>query len=94
MLSTCVKMKDLCKNGKLKTTPHISIMEQLQNRAEKFRKQGRLQDEELEEITNEIKEGKTNNSNNKGEGSPANDEHKRVATAIKEGLLQTHGTPP
>ncbi len=94
MLSTCVKMKDLCKNEKLKTTPHISIMGQLRNRAEKFRKQGRLQDKELEEIINEVKEGKTNNSNNKGEGSPANDKHKRVAEAIKEGLLQTHGTPP
>ncbi len=94
MLSTCVKMKDLCRNGKLKTTPHISIMEELRNRAEKFRKQGRLQDKELEEIINEFKEVETNNSNNKWEGSPANDKHKREAKAIKEGLLQTHGTPP
>jgi hypothetical protein len=83
LLSRWVKIKDLCKNGKLKTSSHISIMEQLQNRAEKFRKQGRLQDEELEEIINEVKDSETNNSNNKEEGSLANDEHKRVAKAIK-----------
>jgi hypothetical protein len=29
LLSSCVKLKDLCKNGKLQTTPHINIMKQL-----------------------------------------------------------------
>ncbi len=50
LLSTCVKLKDLCINGKLKMTPHINIMEQLRNRADRFRKQGRLQNEDLKEI--------------------------------------------
>jgi hypothetical protein len=40
LLTTCVKLKELCKNGKLQTTPHNTIMEQLQNRADRFRKQG------------------------------------------------------
>ena len=48
LLTTCVKLKELCKNGKLRTTPHSTIMEQLQNRADRFRKQGQLRDEELE----------------------------------------------
>ncbi len=65
MLSSCVKLKDLCKNRKLRTTPHINIMKQLHYRADKFRKQGRLQDKELEDIINEFKERddimKTNN---------------------------------
>ena len=29
LLSSCVKLKDLCINGKLRTTPHVNIMEQL-----------------------------------------------------------------
>jgi hypothetical protein len=50
LLSTCVKLRDLCINRKLKMALHINIMEQLRNRADRFRIQGRLQDEDLEEI--------------------------------------------
>ncbi len=95
LLSSCVKLKDLCKNGKLQLTPHIDIMKQLQYRADKFRKQGRLQDEELEDIINKIKEGddimKTNNGRS---GTAATEEHKRVMEAVTEGLLQIHKMAP
>jgi hypothetical protein len=40
---------------KEKTTPHINIMEQLRIRADRFRKQGRLQDKNLEEIISTIR---------------------------------------
>ncbi len=36
-------------------TSHTSILEHLRIRADQFRKQGRLQDEDLEEIITEIK---------------------------------------
>jgi hypothetical protein len=95
LLSYCVKLKDLCKNKKLRATPHINIMKQLRYRADKFRKQGRLQDEELEDIVNEIKGGddimKTNNGRS---GTAATEEHKRVMEAVMEGLLQIHGMAP
>jgi hypothetical protein len=69
-------------------------MRQLQIRADKFRKQGRLQDHDLEEIIKEIKEGSTDD-----EGGICNsadqamkDEHRQVSEAVEEGLLQIHGT--
>ncbi len=71
-------------------------MEQLQNKADWFRKQGRLQDQDLEEIIKEIKEGDKLNA---GDGNDraekvAKDEHRQVLKAVKEGLLQEHGTAP
>jgi hypothetical protein len=44
---------------------HTTIMEQLQLKADRFRKQGRLQDKDLEEIIREIKD--SNQLNNKDE---------------------------
>jgi hypothetical protein len=95
LLSSCVKLKDLCINRKLRTTLHVNIMEQLQNRADKFRKQGRLQDEELKDIINKIKEGENFKETNNGrDGTAAREEHERVMEAVKEGLLQIHRTAP
>jgi hypothetical protein len=95
LLSSCVKLKDLCINGKLRTTPHINIMEQLRNRADNFRKQGRLLDEELEGIINKIKEGENFKETNNGrDGIAAKEEHERVMEAMQEGLLQIHGMAP
>ncbi len=90
-----MKLKDLCINGKLQTTPHINIMEQQQNRADKFRKQGRLQDEELKDIINKIKEGENfKETDNRRDRTAAKEEHERVIEAVKEGLLQIHRTAP
>jgi hypothetical protein len=95
LLSSCVKLKDLCIHGKLQTTPHVNIMEQLRNRADKFRKQRRLQDEELEDIINKIKKGENfKDTDNRRDGTAAREEHERVMEAVKEGLLQIHGTAP
>jgi hypothetical protein len=70
-------------------------MEQLRYRADKFRKQGRLQDKELEDIINEIKEGgHSKKTDNNIDGMVAKDEHERVIEAVKEGLLQIHQTAP
>ncbi len=75
---------------------HLSITEQLGIKADQFRKQGRLQDQDLEEIIRESKEG----SETKGRGDSgianeaAKDEHRRVSKAVEEGLLQIHGTTP
>jgi hypothetical protein len=71
-------------------------MEQLQNKADQFRKQGRLQDQDLEEIIKEIKEGGKLNAGdgNNRAGKAAKDEHRRVLKAVKEGLLQVHGLAP
>ncbi len=67
-------------------------MEQLQNRADRFRKQGRLRDKELEDIVSKIKVGEEFKANDVSK--TATDEHKRVMEAMGEGLLQTHGMAP
>ena len=69
-------------------------MEQLQNKADWFRKQGRLQDQDLDEIIKEIKEGDELNAgdgNNRAE-KVAKDKHRQVLEAVEEDLLQVHGT--
>jgi hypothetical protein len=84
-------------NGKFKTTKHSTIMKQLRIRAERFRKQGRLQEQEddLEQIIKEIKEeGWHKDSKGRNEEVAADNEHKRVMEAVEEGLLQVHGTAP
>jgi hypothetical protein len=91
-----MKLKKLHINGKFKTTPHRAIMEQLQIKADQFRKQGRLQDQDLEEIINKIivdKESKDGEENGKAE-TASKDKQKRVLKAVKERLLQVHGIAP
>jgi hypothetical protein len=91
-----MKLKKLCINRKFKTTSHLSIMEQLRIKADQFRKQGRLQDQDLEEIINEIKAGKEFKVGEKSciAETAAKDKQKLVLKAVKEGLLQVHGTAP
>jgi hypothetical protein len=55
LLSTCEKLKENCKDGKFRTTEHSKIMEYLRQRADRFRKQGRLQEEDVENIIKEMK---------------------------------------
>ena len=70
-------------------------MEQLRIRAERFRKQGRLQEDDLEQIIKEItEEGRQEDSEGRNEEEAAEKEHKRVMEAVEEGLLQVHGTAP
>jgi hypothetical protein len=91
-----MELKNLCKNGKFKTTSHTSIMEQLRIRADQFRKQGRLQDKDLEEIIVDIK-GADDLKADKAVGATTgagNDKHLRVLEAVEDGLLQTHGIAP
>jgi hypothetical protein len=92
-----MNLKKLCINGKLKTTPHGNIIEQLQIRTDRFRIKGRLRDEDLEEIIAEIKANKDSNNDDVRDGkatTAANDRHHKVLEAVEEGLLQVHGTAP
>ena len=71
-------------------------MEQLRIKADQFRKQGRLQDQDLEEIISKIKadeEFKDGEENSKAE-TASKDKQKRVLEVVKEGLLQVHGIAP
>jgi hypothetical protein len=56
LLSTCTKLKENCKDGKLRTSEHSTIIEYLRQQADRFRKQGRLQEEDVETIIKEMKE--------------------------------------
>jgi hypothetical protein len=70
-------------------------MEHLRLRAERFRKQGRLQEEDLEQIIEEMKvEEQLRGSAEGNEETAADNEHKRVTEAVEEGLLQVHGFAP
>jgi hypothetical protein len=52
-------------------------MEQLRIRAERFRKQGRLQEDDLEQIIKEMKEeGRHEESKGRNEEAAADNEHK------------------
>ncbi len=71
-------------------------MEQLRIRADRFRKQGRLWDEDLEEIINAIKVDdnfKDDKENGKA-ALAATNKQSRVIEAVEEGLLQVHGMAP
>ena len=73
-------------NGKFKTTSHRTIMEQLWIKADWSRKQGRLQDQDLEDIfskinaDNEFKDGEENGKTE----TASKDKQKRVLKAVKE----------
>ena len=70
-------------------------MEQLQIRADRFRKQGRLQEDDLEQIIEDMKAEGQVEEGNVGDGETAADiELKQVMEAVGEGLLQVHGIAP
>jgi len=70
-------------------------MEQLRVRVERFRKQRRLQDYNLDKIIKEMRESVESEENTAThDGGAASDEHKQVMEAVKEGLLQVHGVAP
>ncbi len=70
-------------------------MEQLQLRADRFRKQGRLKDEEVEKIIREIeKNDKLTNEEEGHQEDSIKDEQRRILEAVQEGLLQIHGNAP
>ncbi len=80
------EIKKLGINGKFKTTSHCTIMEQLQIKVDQFRKQGRLQDQDLEEIISAIKadeEFKDGEETSKAE-TASKDKQKRVLEVVKE----------
>jgi hypothetical protein len=70
-------------------------MEHLRRRADRFCKQGRLHDDEMETI---IKEMRKEMMVKEGRGEASNtaraEEHMRVLVAVEEGLLQTQGIAP
>ncbi len=71
------------------------IMEHLRLQADRFRKQGRLQEDEIEAIIKEMREemgGKE--GGDQASNTARAEEHKRVMEAVKEGLLQTQGIAP
>jgi hypothetical protein len=96
LLSTCMKLKNSCINGKFKTTLDRYIMEQLQIRADRFRKHGRLQDKDLEEIIKGIKQNKDikDDEGDDKAATAATNKHNKVLEAVEEGLVQVHGMAP
>jgi hypothetical protein len=71
-------------------------MEQLRIRADRFRKQGRLCDKDIDEIIKEMKanEGTIDGNMDRKAANASNDENRRVMEAVEAGLCQIHGTAP
>ncbi len=89
LLSTCAKLKKNCKDGKIITTEHSTIIEYLRQQADRFRKQGRLQKEEdVETIIEEMKEkmGAADIEEEEKEATKA-DEHQKVMEVVNKGLM-------
>jgi hypothetical protein len=63
-------------------------MEHLRIRADRFRKQGRLQEDEMETIINEMKKKMAEKEDGGQVSNSARaEEHARVLEAVEEGLL-------
>jgi hypothetical protein len=69
-------------------------MDYLGKRADRFRRNGRLHGEEMEEIIAELKGAEEERDDGNAESNACAAEHAAVQEAITEGLLQPHGTPP
>ncbi len=63
-------------------------------KADRFRKQGRLQDQDMEEIIRKIKEGDEQESGIEESGLKYTEEQNQVMEAVKERLLQINGLAP
>jgi hypothetical protein len=94
-LSTYAKLKENCKDGKFRTTEHSTIMEYFRQQADRFRKQRRLQEEDMETIIKEMKEkiGVADIKEEEKETTKA-DKHQKVMEVVNEGLMQVHGSAP
>jgi hypothetical protein len=68
-------------------------MEYLRTRADRFWRNGRLRQEEMEEIIAELKRVEEEKGNENAESNVRVAEHAAIREAITEGLLQPHGTP-
>ena len=70
-------------------------MDQLRRRADRFQKQGRLHDEEMESIIEDMRKEMAATEGGKQDGDTLRaEEHARVLEAVEEGLLQTQGIAP
>jgi hypothetical protein len=70
-------------------------MEQLQIRADRFRKQGRLQEDDREQIIKDMKaEGQVKEGEVGNRETAADIELKQEMEAVGKGLLQVHGIAP
>jgi hypothetical protein len=71
-------------------------MEHLRLQADRFRRQGRLQDDKMEtiieELTNDMEADRDGEQDS--EATRSDKEHKRVMEVVDEGLLQVHGIAP
>ncbi len=86
-----MNVKDTCTNGKFRTTNHKTIMKHLRLQADLFRRQGRLKDDKMETIIEElIKDMEIDGCRGQNKESTRLDKHKRVMEAVDKGLLQVH----
>ena len=69
-------------------------MEQLRLRADRFRKQGRLQEDDIDVIIQKMRKELEVEGEIRSSGDTRAEEHAQVLEAVEEGLLQTHGIPP
>jgi hypothetical protein len=71
-------------------------MEQLRIRADWFRKQGRLCNEDIDKIIKEMKanEETIDDNTDRKAANTSNNENRRVMEAVETGLVQIHGTAP
>jgi hypothetical protein len=90
-----LNLKNKCIIGKFRTTQHRTIMEHLRLQVDWFRRQGRLQDDKMEAIIEELKNDmEADRDGEQDSKATRSDKHKRVMEAVDKGLLQVHGIAP
>jgi hypothetical protein len=94
LASTCNRIRNLCKQRAFTTTEHKTIMGYLEKRASRFRKNGWMGGEEMEEIIKKQQEEEGNVETDEGIADAQVSEQKAVKEVMEEGLLQPHRIPP
>jgi hypothetical protein len=94
LASTCNRIRNLCRQGAFIATKHKTIMGYLEKRASRFRKNGWMGGEDIEEIIKKLQEEEGNERTEEGIAGARVSEQEAVKEAMKEGLLQPHGIPP
>jgi hypothetical protein len=94
LANMCNRIRHLCNQGVFKLTDHKTIMGFLEKRASKFRKNGRLRGEDMEEFLERLQEEEGIEQAEEGAASARAAEQGAFKEAVYKGLLRPHGNPP
>jgi hypothetical protein len=91
LADTCTQIRKLCEENAFKKTEHKTVMEYLEKRADRFRRNRGIYGKEIKEIIAKLKRGEEPSGARVNEENVQIAEHSEVQEALSEGQLQLHG---